>query len=229
VVPSLTSIQALMALVFIGAFLGAYVAFGGPRIAYAGFQFAFAFFLCAVQGSAPAFDMTTARDRVIGILLGNLVSYVVLANLWPVSVTRRIDPAIAALLRSLGAMMRAANPRTRRALASKARSALSALETDIDLAGYEPQALRPSDAWLEIRSGAARKIGALESPLLLSAEQGDETSAHFARRLEALAGRFADEELRSGSLGESPPAGWRKVPLFHTVDAGLRGLERMSD
>jgi multidrug resistance protein MdtO len=229
VVPSLTSIQALMALVFIGAFGGAYVSVGSPRISYAGFQFAFAFFLCAVQGSAPAFDMTTARDRLIGIILGNLVSYVVLTNLWPVSVTRRIDPAIAALLRSLGAMMRAANPWTRRALASKARSALSAIETDIDLADYEPRAERPGRAWLEFRSGAARKIGALESPLLMSAEQDDETSAHFARRLEALAGRFAGEELCSASLGETPPAGWRKVPLFHTVDAGLRGLERMSD
>jgi len=229
VVPSLTSIEALMALVFIGAFGGAYVAVGSPRISYAGFQFAFAFFLCAVQGSAPAFDMTTARDRVIGILLGNLVSYVVLTNLWPVSVTRRIDPAIAALLRSLGAMMQAANPWKRRGLASQARSALSAIEADIDLAGYEPPALRPSQAWLESRRRAAREIAALESPLLLSAEQNGEISTHFATRLEALAGRFAGEEPQPTSLGESPLFDWRKLPLFHTVDANLRGLERMSD
>jgi multidrug resistance protein MdtO len=229
VAPSLTTIQALMALVFIGAFGAAYVAVGSPRISYAGFQIAFAFFLCVVQGSAPAFDMTTARDRVIGILLGNVVSYVVSTNLWPVSVTKRIDPAIAGLLRSLGAMLLAANPGARRALATKARSELSAIETDIDLAGYEPEDVCPSQAWLDSRSGAAREIGALESPLLLSAEQGDETSAHFARRLEALAGRFAGQEPQPTSLGESPPAGWRKLPLFHTVDTGLRGLERMSD
>jgi multidrug resistance protein MdtO len=228
-VPSLTSIQALMALVFIGAFGAAYVAVGSPRISYAGFQIAFAFFLCTVQGSAPAFDMTTARDRVIGILLGNLVVYVVFSNLWPVSVTRRIDPAIAALLHSLGAMMRAANPWTRRALATQARSALSAIETDIDLAGDEPEGVGPSQAWLESRRRTAREIGELESPLLLIAEQNGEASAYFKMRLEALAGRFAGQEPQPMSLGESPPAGWRELPLFHTVDTGLRGLERMSD
>jgi multidrug resistance protein MdtO len=228
-VPSLTSIQALMALVFIGAFGAAYVAVGSPRISYAGFQIAFAFFLCTVQGSAPAFDMTTARDRVIGILLGNLVVYLVFSNLWPVSVTSRIDPAIAALLRSLGAMMRAANPWTRRALATQARSALAAIETDIDLAGDEPEGVGPSRAWLGSRRRTAREIGELESPLLFIAERNGEASAHFNMRLEALAGRFAGQEPQPMSLGESPPAGWRELPLFHTVDTGLRGLERMSD
>ena len=229
VVPSLTSIDALMVLVFIGAFPGAYVAAGGPRISYAGLQFAFAFFLCAVQGSAPAFDMTTARDRVIGILLGNLVVYVVFTNLWPVSVAKRIDPAIAAVLRSLSAMMLAANPWTRRALASKARSALSAIETDIDLANYEPEGLRPSQAWLGYRRDAAWEISALESPLLLSAEQGGDASAQFATRLETLAGRFVGQEPNTNSLGENPPASWRRLSVFHIVDANLRGLERMSD
>jgi multidrug resistance protein MdtO len=229
VVPSLTSIDALMVLVFIGAFAGAYVAAGGPRISYAGLQFAFAFFLCAVQGSAPAFDMTTARDRVIGILLGNLVVYVVFTNLWPVSVAKRIDPAIAALLRSLSAMMLAVNPWTRRALASKARSALSAIETDINLANYEPEGLRPSQAWLGYRRDAAREISALESPLLLSAEQDGETSAHFATRLETLAGRFVGQEPNPTSPGENPPASWPKPPVFYMIDSNLRELERMSD
>ncbi len=74
--PSLTSIGDLMAVVFLGAFGCGYVAAGSPRISYAGFQIAFAFFLCVIQGAAPAFDMTVARDRVIGLLLGNFVVYV---------------------------------------------------------------------------------------------------------------------------------------------------------
>jgi hypothetical protein len=47
---------------------------------YAGYQTAFAFFLCVVQGSAPSFDFVTARDRIIGILIGNLAVYVLLTS-----------------------------------------------------------------------------------------------------------------------------------------------------
>src|SRR6516162_452516 len=115
VVPSLTSIDALMAIVFIGAYGAAYVAVGSPRIAYAGFQIAFAFFLCVIQGSAPAFDMVTARDRVIGILIGDIVSYFVFTSIWPVSITKGVDPALAGLLRHLRAMLSAAGASARRA------------------------------------------------------------------------------------------------------------------
>jgi multidrug resistance protein MdtO len=76
-IPYLTSITALMVVVFAGALASGYVAAGSPRISYAGFQIAFAFFLCVIQGPSPAFDLTTARDRVIGILIGNVVTYLV--------------------------------------------------------------------------------------------------------------------------------------------------------
>jgi Fusaric acid resistance protein family len=65
-IPSITSIGALMVVVFLGALVSAWVAAGSPRIACAGFQIAFAFFLCVIQGSAPSFDMTDGqgpRDR----------------------------------------------------------------------------------------------------------------------------------------------------------------------
>ena len=41
-----------------------------------GMQIAFAFFLGILQGYAPATDLTVLRDRIAGILLGNIaVSY----------------------------------------------------------------------------------------------------------------------------------------------------------
>jgi multidrug resistance protein MdtO len=172
--------------------------------------------------------MTVARDRVIGILLGNVVVYVLFTHLWPVSVAKNIDPAIAGLLRSLGEMMREVSPWARRALASKALSALSALKTDIDLASYEPQAVRPSDPWLKSREGTARGIGTLYSPLLLSAEQDGEKSTYIATRLEALAGRFAGTQAPPPLPGENPPVVWSEQPLFHIIDSGLRGLEHTS-
>ncbi len=91
-VPSLTSIGGLMIAVFLGALAAGLC--GGRKRAHrlCGFQMAFAFFLCVVQGSGPSFDLVVARDRVIGILLGNIVVYLLFTHLWPVSVSKRIDP-----------------------------------------------------------------------------------------------------------------------------------------
>jgi len=224
-IPSLTTIADLMAVVFLGALASGYVAAGSPRISYAGFQMAFAFFLCVVQGPAPAFDLTIARDRVIGILLGNLAVYLVFTNLWPISVGKRIDPAIASLLRGLSAMMTAADVRTRRTLASAAQSQLGKIETDIDLADYEPEAVRPNAAWLAARRHAAEEIGALEAPLLLSADDDPRTSAQIADRLEALAGRFTSSETQARTPAHRPVE-WTTSPLFHIVKRGLRRLEK---
>jgi multidrug resistance protein MdtO len=224
-IPSLTTIADLMAVVFLGALASGYVAAGSPRISYAGFQMAFAFFLCVVQGPAPAFDLTIARDRVIGILIGNLAVYLVFTNLWPISVGKRIDPAIASLLRGLSAMMTAADVRTRRTLASAAQSQLGKIETDIDLADYEPEAVRPNAAWLAARRHAAEEIGALEAPLLLSADDDPRTSAQIADRLEALAGRFTSSETQARTPAHRPVE-WTTSPLFHIVEGGLRRLEK---
>ena len=54
-IPSITSIGGLMIVVFLGALVSAWVAAGSPRISYAGFQIAFAFFLCVIQGAGPSF------------------------------------------------------------------------------------------------------------------------------------------------------------------------------
>jgi multidrug resistance protein MdtO len=103
VMPNVTSIGGLMGVVFLAALASGWIAGGGPRISYVGFQLAFAFFLSVIQGAAPAFDMTIARDRTIGILFGNLVVAIVFTQIWPVSMADRINPAIAALLRQLAA------------------------------------------------------------------------------------------------------------------------------
>jgi multidrug resistance protein MdtO len=224
-IPSLTSIGALMAVVFLGALVAGYVVGGGPRIAYAGFQMAFAFFLCVVQGASPAFNLSTARDRVIGILLGNLVSYLVLAHVWPISVGKRIDPAIAALLRRLGAMVTTANPAARRALASQSQAALAAIEGDIDLARYEPASVRPSPDWLAARRGIAHEIGALESPLLLAGGRHVAASAQIAVRLDALADRVTAEEGAVAAPAERPRTDAGGLPLFEMIDACLDRME----
>jgi multidrug resistance protein MdtO len=223
-IPHFTSIAALMVIVFAGALAAGYVSAGSERISYAGFQIAFAFFLCIVQGSSPAFDLSTARDRVIGILIGNVVVYLLFTNLWPVSVGKRIDPAISVVLGNLCAMMTAVNPWTRRVLAAQSRSALAAVETDIDLAGYEPISVRPSREWLAARRGAVREINSLESPLLL-ADQDTTMSAFIADRLKSLADRFVQADAKMTPRREEQRPNWSTLPLFNIIDRGLRRLE----
>jgi multidrug resistance protein MdtO len=186
-IPSITSIGGLMVVVFLASLVSAWVAAGSPRIAYAGFQIAFAFFLCVIQGAGPSFDLTTARDRVIGILLGNIVVYVLFANIWPVSVRKRIDPAMAALLRCLGGLLTEVSKSARRSQAPELQEMLAGIEQDLDLALYEPPSIRPDDRWLGVRRRAADELGALFGPLVLTADKDLRFSGQLANRLRRLA------------------------------------------
>ncbi len=186
-IPSITSIGGLMIVVFLGALVSAWVAAGSPRISYAGFQMTFAFFLCVIQAAGPSFDLTTARDRVIGILLGNIIVYVLFANIWPVSVGKRIDPAIAALLRRLGGLLTETSKSTRRSEGAEVQEMLAGIERDVDLARYEPPSIRPIGSWIGVRRRAADEVGALFGPLLLTADKDLRISAQLANRLLKLA------------------------------------------
>lgn len=89
VMPHITSVGAIMTLVFLATFISAWVWVGSQRVSYAGVQVALAFLLTVLQGFGPTFDMDTARDRIAGVLLGNCVLYLVFTRLWPISgVTR---------------------------------------------------------------------------------------------------------------------------------------------
>ncbi|CAM2175549.1 FUSC family protein [Burkholderia cenocepacia] len=171
VVPALSSVGHLMALVFAGAWLSAWIAFGSPRIAYAGFQIAFAFFLCVIQGAGPGFDLTIARDRTIGILLGNVVVYLVFTRIWPVSIGKQIDVALAALLDQWRRIARIAQPAERRTLAAEAFARHGAITQELGLVHYEPSWVRPAATWLATRRRALAELGALEGPLFLLAER----------------------------------------------------------
>ncbi|MGZ7174272.1 FUSC family protein [Burkholderia gladioli] len=203
VVPALTSIEQLLALVLVGAWLSAWVAFGSPRIAYAGFQVAFAFFLCVIQGAGPGFDLTLARDRTIGILIGNLVVYLVFTRIWPVSIGKQIDVALAALLGQWRRLATVAQPAERRVLAAEAFARHGAIAQELGLIHYEPSWVRPTADWLSSRRRTLAELGALETPLFLLAERepGDAAiGARLARVTELNDGGLGDDGLKDGGL-----------------------------
>lgn len=224
VMPMLQSIEALLMVVFLGALLSAWVAAGSPRIAYAGFQMAFAFFLCVIQGSGPAFDLAVARDRVIGILIGNLVVYMIFTNLWPLSVSRRIDKALAELLRRLGAMARMTAPQLRQRALPTIQAETRAVRDDLQLACYEPARLRPTQDWLDRRHRLTRILTDIEGPLALGG--GDPTGAD---RLERLANWIGAREMQGdlASAHREPPEAPEGSALGRRVAAGLDELEKI--
>jgi multidrug resistance protein MdtO len=206
VTPSLTTIGSLMAVVFAGAFASAWVAAGSPRIAYAGFQIAFAFFLCMLQGPTPEFDMTTARDRVIGVLIGDAVSYLVFTRVWPLSVTRRVDPAIRALLQRLSVMTTTVGVSARRSIAAEVLASRDAIESNLELVAYDPRRERPQPSWRQHRLEAVRAILALIGPLLLSAGRSPAVSVEFSRRLREVANAPDHAEPRQTDAAGGPAA-----------------------
>jgi multidrug resistance protein MdtO len=204
--PHVTSIGGLMIVVFLCALLSGWIAAGSPRISYVGFQLAFAFFLCVIQGAAPAFDMTIARDRVIGIIFAYLVIAIVFMLIWPVTVAKRIDPAIVALFRRLATLASADNKPRRWALAADVRTKLGALEQDLELTHYDPPSIRPIQAWLDRRWELTRSLSALQAPLLI-ADRAPGTSTALARRFDRLAEQVsADSEPTGQASGKGTVA-----------------------
>jgi multidrug resistance protein MdtO len=69
-------------------------------------QIALAFFMGLLQTYSPATDLTVLRDRVVGILLGNVVMTLVFSVLWPESAITRLRSASADALRSIAALLK---------------------------------------------------------------------------------------------------------------------------
>jgi multidrug resistance protein MdtO len=82
-VPHMETIASLIVLVAAVSAIAAWVATGSERISYVGFQIAFAFFLSMFQGYAPDTDLDKIRDRVVGILVGLIVTAFVFHYIWP--------------------------------------------------------------------------------------------------------------------------------------------------
>lgn len=96
--PYMTSIGELMLLVFAGTLCAAWVSVGSERISYAGVQIGLAFLLTVLQGFGPDVELSVAMDRILGVLLGNAVMYVMFTRVWPWSTTKAVTQRLQQLL-----------------------------------------------------------------------------------------------------------------------------------
>ncbi|MEJ0085226.1 MAG: FUSC family protein [Pseudomonadota bacterium] len=216
VLPHLTDIGQLCFLIALVALGAAWVATSSELLAYAGLQMAFAFFLGILQGYGPANDLTVLRDRIVGIVVGNIVVTIVFSSWWPESVKTSLRNALSDALRALGSML-SNNTAQVRARVSQALAgahhfqALSDLELRM-LAAREPDG-RPAPALAGIERLAGAAFVATAKPF---ARAGD---AQALRLLGSWMETSADRVARREGLPPVP-----EIEVRVDGAAGQRGL-----
>jgi multidrug resistance protein MdtO len=85
VIAHLESIGQLLVLLAVVLGPACWLSTSSERVQYAGWQFILAYNVGVLYGFGPSIDLTIARDRTWGILLGDVVVMIIFLTLWPVS------------------------------------------------------------------------------------------------------------------------------------------------
>lgn len=146
IVPGMDDIGQLMILVFIALLLSAWISTGNERIAYAGIQVGLAFLLTVLHGFSPSDDLGVATGRILGVLLGNVVIYVIFTHLWPVGIVDSVRSSIRNNLKDLSILSELPLQARMEVTLQAARIEQSIAKTieSLRLVPFEPKHLRPS-------------------------------------------------------------------------------------
>jgi multidrug resistance protein MdtO len=106
--PNIESLGALALVSSVGFAIAGWIMAGSARISYMGFQVGLAFSMCVTDTAGPTTDLSTPRDRVIGVLIGVLILLLVDVALWPARARLAMWPALAGALRSIAGLARMA-------------------------------------------------------------------------------------------------------------------------
>lgn len=223
--PAMDSISDLCLAIGAVAFLAGWISVGSEKLSYAGMQIAMAYFFCVLVGYGPTIDLTEARNRVVGVLLGNVIVWLVFANIWPVSAVAQARAALASAIKALSSLvLLKATPaggvpsqqdRTVFALDNALARTWRLLSFEL----FEPEAVRAARGE-RIDGPAADAVQALLGPTLLLSDAappgpildearrslGEEAAAYrmaLASWLSKLAERVASD--KAGPALEAPP------------------------
>src|SRR5258708_8072832 len=157
--------------------LAVWVATGAEQIAYAGLQIAFAFYYGLFQGYAPDTDLHNVRNRVVGILLGLIVTALVFHYVWPERASDRLRDVLREVFRQLARLLiipspetpvKEAKPRAETLIAEISRE-LEQARREAELASFEIDASRPHGSGslgpLETILSRAEHVSALAASL----------------------------------------------------------------
>ena len=102
ILPYLDSIGGFTLLFIAVTIVAAWIATSSPRLSYFGVQLALAFFVINLQEFKMQTSLTVARDRVIGILLGLFMMWLVFDQLWSAPAVEEMKKSFITSLRLLG-------------------------------------------------------------------------------------------------------------------------------
>lgn len=200
VIPHLESVGGLMALVFLGLLPAAWVAAGSERISYAGVQVGLAFLLTVLNGFGPSLDMDSARDRVVGILLGNLVVYVMFTTIWPKSALQDVRVHLSRILSTL-AQIAARDPAGRADAVNQA----ALVETEAEkacqqllLLPFEPASQQPRLATVAGLAALIEKSRDMVPALMFGAEPDATLADRLSRAAAGVSAEAVDGPSPSG-------------------------------
>lgn len=104
--PNLETLAPFLVVVAAGSAVAAWITCGSARISYAGIQTGFAFGICIVDVPGTVVSLVPGRDRVLGILLGIVVTGFVFRVLGHARANAQLRGATAATLRALAGLAR---------------------------------------------------------------------------------------------------------------------------
>src|SRR5262249_58921920 len=155
-------ITSLVLVVAAGTVIAGWVNLGSPRISYAVFCLKKKIFVCVLQGFAPEWHFDTLRDRLVGILLGNVVITLAFLYVWPVDALSPLWRNLAAALRTTARLATvesetddaAAMARSTAALRAAADRSFGAVQQSLEEAAFEPDV--PGERDLDTRPALHR-------------------------------------------------------------------------
>ena len=120
ILPYLDSIAGFTILFILVTVFSSWFMTSSPRLSYFGLQAALAFYLINLQDFAAQTSLSIARDRVVGILLGLFMMWLVFDHLWGSRAAVEMKKTFVSSLRSLAQLEREPLPGEKRGLQSSA-------------------------------------------------------------------------------------------------------------
>lgn len=216
--PQLQSVGGLMLLVFSVALLAAWVTAGSEKVSYGGVQIGLAFTLTVLQGFGPTTDIDTARDRIVGILVGNFAVYIVSTLIWPAPVATIIRQRLADAARKIAEIAAAPSDQRLKMISTVAETErlLDEVRYCFYLLPFEPSGLRPSPELEKTFNVAADQLASLNKDVYFSSEAIPDAAA----RLQILSSQLGSIGKQGEDLSDD-----RAFPVADIKTAGAKQID----
>jgi multidrug resistance protein MdtO len=205
VLPQMTDIGQLALLIAAMSAVSGWVATSSERLSYLGMQMGFAFFLGVLHDYGPTMELTTARDRIVGILLGNVLMTIVFSTMWPVSALDRARQLLAQAMGALGELVRNATQPLADTRLTAVQSVVQARHF-VSIAAFETHLLQRGDRPESFEETAVRSLDRLAAAAFVVAAQPSQADfGEAARTQDARASTWFADSAHRFATAQAPP------------------------